>query len=373
MEASPLSITQKNKEYKIESENKTFRIKISLSSNIIIEIYELENIQGSFYIKEFSLDELVKISKGFRICENINEAYEILEEIFEAKKSSIKLKGDNLAILFINIGLPGGKTQIAELTLNKKEINKNILIEELVKKVNNLEEKNKELVKKVNTLEEKNKKYEEKFSEITEWKMKFENLFKDEIKEKENYKLLNIHSKIIDNSKDLKFIINRLINNDPILKQKKINFNLLYRATRDGDNFNDFHSRVDNKNSTLTIIKTSLGFKFGVFLEIPFKQTGKQLVDDKSFIFSLDLKKIYNNKPGTPSLNDINSSYGYLLDLYYQPITIYNNCLSNNKSYTYTKSSVDNSFSGFERDYELNNNQKNFTVAEMETFQICFN
>ena len=158
------------------------------------------------------------------------------------------------------------------------------------------------------------------------------------------------------------------------LKQKNIIFNLLYRATRDGDNFNDFHLRVDNKNSTLTIIKTNLGLKFGVYLDIPFRQIGKSVKDDKSFIFSLDLKKIYNsNKKGLYNLNDIKSDNGTLLNLYYQPILININCLSNNKSYTSTSSEANNSYSNFEKDYELNNNEKYFIVAEMETFQISFN
>ena len=356
---SPPSVVQKVKEYKLDSEDKIFKIKLSLSSNIIIEIHELNKIQGSFYIKAFSLDELVKISRVFTICQNINDAYEILEDIFEAKKYSIKLKEDNSITLNINVFLPGGRTQSAELSLNKKEINKNVLIEELVKKVN--------------TLEEENKKLKEEISEIKEWKNKIEKLFKEEIEKKEKIEKFGIDSKIIDNNNDLNFLVNRLINNDQILKQKKINFNLLYRATRDGDNSNDFHSRVDNKNSTLTIIKTTSGSKFGVFLEIPFKQTGNFIVDDKSFIFSLDLKKIYNSKKGQYVLNDYTANKGTILDLYYQPISICNNCLSNNNSYTNTQSNVSNRFSGFERDYELNNNQKNFTVTEMETYQIYFN
>ena len=139
---------------------------------------------------------------------------------------------------------------------------------------------------------------------------------------------LHFDSQIIDNLNDLNLIINRLTNNDMNLKQK-INLNLLYRATRDGDKFNDFHSRVDNKNSTLTIIKTSLNCKFGVFLYIPIKQTGNAIMDDKSFIFSFNLKKIYNKKSGTYSINDYKESNGLLFDLWNQPIRIPINCLSN--------------------------------------------
>ena len=221
----------------------------------------------------------------------------------------------------------------------------------------------------------------EEINEIKEWKKKIEKLFKDEINCKERFEKLHVDSQIIDNLNDLNLIINRLTNNDMNLKQtnndmnlkQKINLNLLYRATRDGDKFNDFHSRVDNKNSTLTIIKTSLNCKFGVFLDIPIKQTESSIVDDKSFIFSFNLKKIYNKKSGTYTLNDHKENSGQLLDLWYHPILISVNCLSNQSSWTNSYSDVNNSYLGFERDYELNNNQQYFTVSEMETFQISFN
>ena len=176
MESTPLSISLNGNEYKLESEGKSFSIKISLSSNITIEIYELGKMQGAFYTNEFSLDTLIKISKGFRICETIKEAYEILEDILEAKKSTIKIQEDNTIILIIEIGLPGGKTQKAELSLIKNEINKDILVEELIKKVN--------------ILEEENKKLKEEINEIKEWKKKIEKLFQNEIKRKENEKIM---------------------------------------------------------------------------------------------------------------------------------------------------------------------------------------
>ena len=85
------------------------------------------------------------------------------------------------------------------------------------------------------------------------------------------------------------------------------------------------------------------------------------------------MKKIYNsNKNGKYNLNDNNSYNGALLNINYQPIFA-TNCLSNNKSYTASSSSANISYSNYEKDYEMNNNQQYFTVAEMETFQISFN
>ena len=87
-----------------------------------------------------------------------------------------------------------------------------------------------------------------------------------------------------------------MISDDPNLKQKKINWNLLYRATRDGDSANNFHNLVDSKKSTLSIIETTKGVKFGVHIDLPLNSTGNFVVDDKCFIFSLTNKKIYTVK-----------------------------------------------------------------------------
>ena len=83
----------------------------------------------------------------------------------------------------------------------------------------------------------------------------------------------------------------------------------------------------------------------------------------------MNLKKIYNAKYGAYHIND---DSGCLIDLWYQPIHIVENCLSNNKSYTCSKSDANNSYTGFEKDYELNNNEQYFQVKEMETFLIEF-
>lgn len=359
---------EESKEYKTEFEGKILNIKIILSDIITIRINETDAIQYNYYFKKFSLDKLVKINKIFKICETITEAFDILVEILDSKKFSLKTNKDNSFILILEIQIPGGKTQNAEFIINeKKEIDKDTLTERSVKKIKVLEDKNK-------SLETKIQKLEEEMNEIKDWKKKIEKYLSDKKKEKEIELKLGIKSLIIDNITDLNFLKGRLKDVDSNLKQKNIIFHLLYRATRDGDNYNDFHLRVDNKNSTLTIIKTNLGLKFGVYLDIPFKQIGCSVKDDKSFIFSLDLKKIYNsNKKGLYNLNDVKSNNDTLLNLNYQPILINANCLSNNKSYTTSSSDANNSYSNFEKDYELNNNEKFFTVAEMETFQISFN
>ena len=351
----PPTAKEKSKEYTLKTENRLFKIKIYLSSDITIEANELDKIKGIFYSSTFSLSALVKLSRGFRICEDIKEAYDIIDQILEKQKASINNIKENEISLMIKVDLPGGKVQDVSLTLNKKEMNKDVIIEELVKKVNQLEEENKSLKKDINDIKEKLN--------------LFEKYFADEIERKKMIEELGLDSNIINKKEDLAFLTKRLINNDENLKQKKIKYNLIYRATRDGDSLNSFHGRVDNKKNHLSIVETNKGLKFGVFIEQPLKQTGSSINDNKSFVFSLNLKKIYNAKYGAYNIND---NSGIIIDLCYQPICIFENCLSNNKSYTCSKTNADYSFNGFEKDYELNNYEQYFQVKELETFLIEF-
>ena len=351
---TPPPIATRSKEYTLNSEAKTFKIRINLSSKITMEANELDKIKGVFYSNIFSLEALVQLSRGFKICEDINEAFDTIVQIFENKKADIKYSNENEVPLIIKVFLPGGKVQEVNLTLYKKVMDKDLLIDELIVKVNKLEEENKTLKKDMNNIKERLN--------------LFEKYFEEEIKYKKFIEELGMDTKIIDKKEDLQFIYNRLVNNDENLKQKKIKYNLLYRATRDGDNSTSFHNRVDNKKSLLSIIKTNKGMKFGFYMEQPFQKSGNSIIDNKSFIYSLNLKKIYNAKEGAFSFNDCD-----FINLYYQPIYIIENCLTNNKSYTCSKSNANNSFYGFEKDYELNNGEQYFTIQEIETFQISFN
>ena len=362
----PTTTKIKSKEYTLNSEDKTFKIKINLSSKITIEANELDRIKGVFYSNIFSLEALVQLSRGFKICEDINEAFDTIVQIFENKKADIKYNNENEVILIIKVDLPGGKVQEVNLTLYKKEMDKDLLIDELIVKVNKLEEENKTLKKDLNDIKER--------LNLIESKEKlFEKYFAEEIQNKKIYeeiKELGMDTKIIDKKEDLQFIYNRLVNDDENLRQKKIKYNLLYRATRDGDSSINFHNKVDNKKSLLSIIKTKKGMKFGFYMEQPYKKTGNWEKDNKSFIYSLNRKKIYNIKEGAYSFYDYPSD---MILLYSNSININDNCLSNPNSYTCTKSNADVSFYGFEKDYELNNGEQYFTVQEIETFQISFN
>ena len=47
-----------------------------------------------------------------------------------------------------------------------------------------------------------------------------------------------------------------------------LKLNLIYKATRDGYKASDFHSKCDNKGSTISVIKSEYGKTFGVYTNL---------------------------------------------------------------------------------------------------------
>ena len=92
---------------------------------------------------------------------------------------------------------------------------------------------------------------------------------------------------------------------------KKIkNIKKLYQATINGGDCINFHSKCDNIENTLVIIESEGFRRFGGFTPIPWESNGhfKEDYSLKSFVFSLDNKKIYSLKKFSSSVyHDINS------------------------------------------------------------------
>ena len=93
------------------------------------------------------------------------------------------------------------------------------------------------------------------------------------------------------------------------------------------------------------------------------------------FCFSLDLFKIYNFDDNNQSCIYCNSNYGPWFCGYNEQcfIRIYNN--NGNNGYLVGDTLYQtkyNSFGKIDYDYEINNGQKDFSVVELEVFQILF-
>ena len=129
---------------------------------------------------------------------------------------------------------------------------------------------------------------------------------------------------------------------------------------------------------TLSIVKTTKGMRFGGYTEQLWntnggRQTYRKDCKNICFCFSLDLFKIYNFN------NDYNSSI--ICDTTQVPWFYENKTnatffyINNNNGLLFGGTSYKtkyNFFGKFDEDYEINNGQPQFSVAELEVFQILF-
>ena len=83
------------KEYKINHDNEEYIIEVgnsSLSNALGFRLKETSAQTKKCYENFFSLEELQKLNKYFRLFDNIKEAISNIEDIFEEKKFRLNLR-----------------------------------------------------------------------------------------------------------------------------------------------------------------------------------------------------------------------------------------------------------------------------------------
>ena len=387
-------------------EKENYLMKLGEQKNkesLIIQAHQKDQLVNYFYQTEKNFEDFQSLSKGFKMCDTIDEIYEVILEIFDSNKFYIKTdKEKDKIILILKIYLLGGKMQEIQIELKKKESNTNVINIELCNKVNALEKQIEEMKKenllfketisneleKINSLERVSKEMEKiknlekiimeqksEIQELKEWKARYDKEIQRTIKKKKDEEIMKkIDSKIIKEKKELDFLEERLKRNDPLLMKRTVIYKLLYRATKDGNNASSFHKKCDNISGTLTILKTNKGMRFGGYTEKTWdgNQVSKKDNQGIAFCYSLDLFKIYNNSDKAESsircyTDEGPNFYGgdcYMFYIYF-PID------TNTSSSTVYKTS-NTSYGKFEKDYEINNGESNFVMQELEVFQILF-
>ena len=237
-------------------------------------------------INEIKEDEDLKLNK-FKKFENLQVEKNKIEEEYKPKN------------IFIKNDLEEKKKAKIEME-NKKNKKKNDKDNWKNKKEKKLEEYQKRVLElKIKLEEEKRQKelWQIKYNQINNYfndKNYKKQIIKQELKEEpefsyfeqDNFKqrrkinsntyynrtnpnLLNynlakdsINSKIV-NSTDIIFIQNRIKEIHP--KIKEVFFNLVYRASEDGDKADDFHKKCDKIGPNIVLIKTRKGNIFGGF------------------------------------------------------------------------------------------------------------
>ena len=136
----------KESKYELNYEKKNFILILILTEcNLIFKLKEKNIISSKYYISKNNLDDLIKIDKLFRAYDTINEIFELLIDILNINQAFIQKKEDHLVINFL-FSLPGNKKKEIIIPLYIENFEQKNINDELVKKVNDLEDKlNKEI------------------------------------------------------------------------------------------------------------------------------------------------------------------------------------------------------------------------------------
>ena len=183
----------------------------------------------------------------------------------------------------------------------------------------------------------------------------------------------HIESRIVKDN-EIQFLINRLREMHPRINN--ISFNLVYRATEDGDKAADFHKKCDRIGPNITLIKTKKGFIFGGFtfknwehmprdIDVNKPNLGSASRDSRAFGFSVSNQKVYNNDKPNEFAIWCNKNFGptFKNNLF----QIFDSCL---RKGGYCSIRSNSHFGGQLYDYEISGGESRFRVEELEVYEI---
>ena len=326
--------------------------KIMISNNEM-EFYAKiidKNSQKNFYKKEIESNLLKNpylLTGG-----NILGIFQILE--YYIKKNNYKVFEENKSIkLEFNIEHPIIKYIEFILLEEKKDINTQIcelssyVYEILVNKIKYLEDKNNEYQKQIDQLIEINKK-----NEISNLEKMIKDLYNLNNNKPNEVSLFNSKIKIDES------LIKSWLNN------RKFKTNLLFRMTEDGDSFEIFHKKCDNKGITIIFIETIEGYRFGGYTELQWDSSNTDKDDNSTFIFSFNYNEKYNKRNNYYSIgcNKCNGpKFGFGPQIWFD----YRYNLRFGKS-------EKNEFNSFVLNNKFVDGKNQWTTKELEVYQIIY-
>jgi len=146
--------------------------------------------------------------------------------------------------------------------------------------------------------------------------------------------------------------------------QNAIELEMLYKAKVDSDKAEAFHNKCDFAKSSLVLVRSANGKRFGGFTSCDWRGNNIEKKDDNAFVFSLDKMKIYDIIPGEDAIGCY-PKYGPVF-LGCQ-IRIYDECFTKGGT-TFEKGLNYNT----EEDYELSGGLKKFDVKDIEVYSVDF-
>ena len=348
-------LKEQNNLFKNENEN--------LKKQILVYQNENANLKKQFAGYNKDLDAVEnqndQIRKMYEDLENEYNQYKSQTEEMNKENELLRNQIEELNNNFIMINKEleniRNENEIfkSNLEQQKKNLNED-MINELIAENNMLKKKLEEggyLTKQMDEMEYQTKNQENQDKDEKDNQEK-ENEGENQGEEEEEEK-----GEIIHNMKELELITDK-INKE----NKKIIINLLYKASVDGDKASIFHDKCDEAKSTIVLVETLNGKRFGGFTTCSWAGNCEDKNDPKAFIFSLDKMQTYDNIPGDEAIGCYPKFGPIFLGC---QIKIFDNALTKGGTTFEKELNFDT-----KEDYELTGGDRVFQIKDIEVYEV---
>ena len=262
------------------------------------------------------------------------------------------------------------KAQVGQINLMKQQMDELNMLRAKVDELNKAKmaegaqkEVKEALKRKLEELEKLKMQYEQEIRTLREKKttttqvQESSGLQQKQLLFEEKTQQISVKGDIIHTTEELE-LITRNINK----AHKKITLNLLYKATVDGDKAEAFHEKCDQAGSSLVLVETDKGKRFGGFTTCSWAGNCVDKKDEDAFVFSLDKMMVYENIPDEDAIGCYPKFGPIFLGC---QIRIYDNAFTKGGT-TFEKGLNYN----IQENYELNGGERIFGVKEIEVYEV---
>ena len=259
--------------------------------------------------------------------------------------------------------------QLQQINNLKKEFDQINSLKQQLNELNNIRKKsleNNELKDRIKELENVKTQYEQELHILRESQRKSQEFNKLRYSTGMDSKQLLFEEKpmqfavkgdIIHSSRELE-LLTRKINKS----NRKLTLNLLYKARVDSDRASAFHNKCDGARSTLVLVETDKGKRFGGYTSRTWSGDCIEKKDDEAFLFSLDKMMTYDIIPGEEAIGCY-PKYGPIF--MGCQIRIFDNAFAKGGT-TFEKGL--NYYT--QEDFELTGGEREFNVREIEVYEV---
>jgi len=360
------------------SEVRMLRSQLSELDPLRRKVAEMEVLKGQ-------LNELnslrAKVAELSNVKSQLGELNSLRQQV--SQMNLLKSQLDELNSLKSKVAeLSGVKSQLGELNSLRQQVGQMNLLKQQLGELNNLKQsaiESDNLRRKINDLENIKIQYEQEIRNLRDAQNRNINMEQNKYSEYQRISEMKMRSGLGMNSKQLLFedkpqqicVKGDIIHNTDELElitrkinklNQKLTLNLLYKATADSDKASAFHSKCDDAKSSLVLVETDKGKRFGGFTTCSWSGDCVDKKDEDAFVFSLDKMMTYDNIPGEDAIGCYPKFGPIFLGC---QIRIYDNAFSKGGT-TFEKGLNFNT----EEDYELTGGEREFNVREIEVYEV---